>query len=160
MEEYKVPHVEQGTVLEALQFIYEEIDSSLLFSYGCRSKTCGKCAIRMKGKPGLACETPLEDGMALEPLENFPIIRDLAVDRSNLLEGLKKYDIVFSPVEEPEIAIQPPEFFQLIMCNECLSCLSVCPIFSQGVLEGTPCFGVKLAELDYDVRDGRERFTQ
>lgn len=159
LKEYEVPHIEQGTVLEALQYIYEEIDSSLLFSYGCRSNTCGKCAININGKPGLACETSLEDGMVLEPLENFPIIRDLAVDRSGLLEKLKKFDIVFLPVQEPEVAIQPPEFFELIMCNECLSCLSACPIFSQGMDEGSPFFGVKLAELHYDVRDVGERFN-
>jgi succinate dehydrogenase/fumarate reductase iron-sulfur protein len=127
LQEYKVPRVDQGTVIAALMYVYEEIDSTLFFNYGCRYKLCGKCAIKINGQPRLACETPLEDGMVLEPLDNLPIIRDLAVDRSGLLEPLRKYDLVYSADQEPEVAIQPPEFSQLMRCNECLSCLPTAP---------------------------------
>lgn len=153
LKEYKVPFKEQSTVLEALLYIYEEIDSTLFFNYGCRFRLCGKCAIKINGKPGLACETPLVDGMILEPLDNFPIIRDLGVDRSGLIEPIRKHNIMLSPVGESEIAIQPPEFFYLIQCNECTSCLSTCPVYSQSVGYDGPFFGVKLAELYYDVRN-------
>ncbi|MGQ9648311.1 MAG: anaerobic glycerol-3-phosphate dehydrogenase subunit C [Thermodesulfobacteriota bacterium] len=153
LKEYKVPFTDLGTVLEALLYIYEEIDSTLFFNYGCRFRLCGKCAIKINGKPGLACETSLADEMILEPLDNLPIIRDLGVDRSEVIEPIKKHDIVLSPVSEPEIAPQPSEFFQLIRCNECLSCLSTCPVYSQHVGYDGPFFGVKLAELYYDVRD-------
>lgn len=160
LKEYKVPYIEQGTVLEALQYVYEEIDSTLLFNYGCRYKVCGKCAIKIGGKPGLACDTPLEDSMVLEPLDNFPVIRDLSVDRSGLLEPLRKHDILFSSTKETKVAIQPPEFFQLIRCNECLACFSNCPVFAQGVGYDGPFFGVKLTELYYDVRDEKKRLGQ
>ena len=160
LKEYKVPCIEQGTVLEALQFVYEEIDSTLLFNYGCRYKVCGKCAIKIGGKPGLACDTPLEDNMVLEPLDNFPVIRDLSVDRSGLLEPLRKHDILLSSTKETKVAIQPPEFFQLVKCNECLACFSNCPVFAQGVGYDGPFFGVKLTELYYDVRDEKNRLGQ
>jgi glycerol-3-phosphate dehydrogenase subunit C len=160
LQEYKVPRVDQGTVIAALMYVYEEIDSTLFFNYGCRYKLCGKCAIKINGQPRLACETPLEDGMVLEPLDNLPIIRDLAVDRSGLLEPLRKYDLVYSADQEPEVAIQPPEFSQLMRCNECLSCLSNCPAFKEEIGYGGPFFGVKLAELYYDVRDGKKQLSQ
>jgi len=159
LKEYKVPFKDQGTVLEALLYIYEEIDSTLFFNYGCRFRLCGKCAIKINGKPGLACETALEDGMILEPLDNFPIIRDLGFDRSGLIEPIRKHNIILFPVREPEIAIQPSEFFYLLKCNECTSCLSTCPVYSQNVGYDGPFFGVKLAELYYDVRDGGKQLS-
>jgi len=157
LEEYKVPRVDQGSVIAALLYIYEELDSTLLFNYGCRYKLCGKCAMKINGQPRLACETPLEDGMVLEPLDNLPLIRDLAVDRSGLLEPLRKYEIFLSQDQEPEVALEPPEFFQLTRCNECLSCLSNCPAYGRELGFDGPFFGVKLAELYYDVRDGRKK---
>lgn len=157
-KEYEVPQIDQVTVLEALQYIQEEIDSTLLFSYGCRYMVCGKCAIKINGKPRLACATLLEEDMILEPLDNLPVIRDLAVDRSVLMELFRKNDIVLSPRKGSEIALQPPEFFQLARCIECLLCLSTCPVFDRSAESDGPFFRVKLAELYYDVRDEKERF--
>ena len=45
LKEYRVPCAEQESVLGALLYIYEEIDSTLLFNYGCRFRLCGKCEI-------------------------------------------------------------------------------------------------------------------
>ncbi|MGB9627133.1 MAG: anaerobic glycerol-3-phosphate dehydrogenase subunit C [Thermodesulfobacteriota bacterium] len=159
LKEYKVPLKDQSTVLEALLYIYEEIDSTLFFNYGCRFRLCGKCAIKINGKPSLACETSLVNGMILEPLDNFPIIRDLGVDRSGLIEPIRKHHIILFPVRESTIAIQPSEFFHLIKCNECTSCLSTCPVYSQKVGYDGPFFGVKLAELYYDVRNEKKKLS-
>ena len=151
-EEFSVPRFEQGTVLEALIYIYDHLDSTLLFSYGCRYKACGKCAMRVNGQPAMACETPLEGGMVLEPLNHLPVLRDLAVDRSALLEPLRKHKIFPLSRQEERPAIQPPEFFQTNRCNECLVCVSGCPSINQMNYDG-PLFGVKLAELYYDARN-------
>ena len=160
LQDYTVPVMEKGSVLGALQYIYEEVDSTLLFSYGCRYKVCGKCAMKINGRPGLACETSLQDKMVLEPLDNLPVIRDLAVDRSGVFTPLQELGIVLSPVEESEVAKQPSKFFEFVNCTECLSCLSVCPVFTVKGGSSGPLYRVKLAELFYDARDGRERFDQ
>ncbi len=157
LKEYRVPHVPQGTVLEALLNIYEEVDSTLLFSYGCRSGLCGKCAVRVNGETALACRTPLEDGMVVQPLDNFPVIRDLAVDRAGLLNTLREREMLLSPGGETERVLQPSEYFSLLRCNECLSCLSNCPVVSAGEEEGAPMLGVRVAELCYDSRDDKDR---
>jgi len=80
LQEYEVPSREQMTVLEALQYIYEEIDSTLLFDFGCRYRLCKKCGIRISGQNRLACAEFVKDGMVLEPLPNHPVIRDLKID--------------------------------------------------------------------------------
>lgn len=152
---YEVPCGEQELVLGALFYIYEHIDSTLLFSHGCRYRNCGKCAIRINGRPALACETPLEDHMILEPLDNLPVIRDLAVDRSGLFEPLKQHKTLFQPVSANEKVTQPPEFFQLLRCNECLACLSSCPVFARDLEYDGPFIGIKLAALKYDIREAR-----
>ena len=152
LKEYRVPHQDQDSVLGALLHIYEEIDSTLLFNYGCRYRVCGKCAIKINGRPMLACETPLEDGMVLEPLDHLPVLRDLAVDRSDLLEPLRRNEILFDPGQKAGVAFQPPEFSHLMRCNECLSCVSDCPVFGQKVGYDGPFFGARLAQLHYDVR--------
>jgi len=153
---YEVPCGEQELVLGALFHIYEKMDSTLLFSHGCRYRNCGKCAIKINGKPALACETLLADNMVLEPLDNLPVVRDLAVDRSGLFEPLKRHDTLLSPKSGEEKVIQPPEFLQLIRCNECLACLSSCPVYAQDVGYDGPFIGIKLAALKYDVRESRD----
>jgi len=158
IKKYSVPRLEQGTVLEALQYIYEELDSTLLFSYGCRYQLCGKCTIKINGKPGLACDTILEDGMLLEPLDNFPVIRDLAVDRSGLLTPSKELKISRSLSGEVEVVHQSPKFFDFVNCTECLSCLSVCPVFAIKEEGYGPLFRVQLAEMFYDDRDSKDRY--
>lgn len=161
LREYRLPRTEEKkTVLEALLAIYEEVDSTLLFQFGCRYELCGKCAVKVNGRPALACKTPLEDLSILEPLDGFPVIRDLAVDRTGILGELRRQEIALSPREGMGTAIQPPGYFRLLRCNECLSCLSVCPVFLQGRPEGGALFNVRAAELHRDVRDGKERTEQ
>lgn len=156
LREYDVPYQDEDSVLGALLYIYEEIDSTLLFNYGCRYRLCGKCAIKISGKPKLACETPLEGGMILEPLDHLSILRDLAVDRSDHLEVLRRNEIFLEEAPKTEATFQPPEFHHLVRCNECLSCLSDCPVFGQKVGYDGPFFGARLAELHYDVRNRKD----
>jgi len=156
---YEVPCGEQELVLGALFHIYEKMDSTLLFSHGCRYRNCGKCAIKINGKPALACETLLADGMVLEPLDNLPVMRDLAVDRSGLFESLKRHDTLISPKSGDERVVQHPEFLQLIRCNECLACLSSCPVYAQDVGYDGPFIGIKLAALKYDAREARDELN-
>jgi glycerol-3-phosphate dehydrogenase subunit C len=153
--DYRVPCSGRESVLGALLFIYEEVDSTLLFNYGCRYRSCGKCAMKIDGKPKLACETPVSDGMVLEPLDRLPVIRDLAVDRTGLLGLLGKHHLLLSPKGSIDCVVEPPEFFQVARCNECLSCLSVCPAFGRKTGYDGPFIGAKLAGLHYDLREQR-----
>jgi succinate dehydrogenase/fumarate reductase-like Fe-S protein len=55
--DYAVPGSERTTVLEALMHIYEHVDSTLAFRFGCRFNKCGLCAVEVDGKPRMACFT-------------------------------------------------------------------------------------------------------
>src|SRR2546425_4734875 len=56
-------------------------------------EVCGSCAMLINGKARMACSA-LVDSLAqpirLEPLTKFPVVRDLAVDRSVMFESLKR----------------------------------------------------------------------
>mgnify|MGYP000630865479 CR=1 FL=1 len=81
-KEYEVPLSEGLTVLMALNYIYENIDSSLAYYYSCRTGKCGGCTVMVNGKAVLACVTLVEGDITIEPLPGFKVIKDLVVDTS------------------------------------------------------------------------------
>ena len=82
--QYRIPYSEKMRVMDALNYIRENVDSSLQYRWSCRYYSkCGTCAATINGKPGLTCYEPVKDGMVIAPLANFPVIRDLVVDRSD-----------------------------------------------------------------------------
>ena len=84
------------TVSGALLHIYENFDSSLAFRFTCNIQKCGECAVNVNNKPCLACEKTIEPEMIIDPLPNFPVIKDLVIDRykviRDLLEKCKSLD--------------------------------------------------------------------
>lgn len=82
---YVVPYGDRMRVLDALNFIRENYDSTLAFRFSCRFYAkCGTCAAMVDGKPVLTCYEPAHDQMLIEPLANLPVIRDLVVERTDL----------------------------------------------------------------------------
>jgi succinate dehydrogenase/fumarate reductase iron-sulfur protein len=88
--DYAVPSGERTTVLEALAYVYENIDPTLAFRSGCRFDSCGLCAVELNGRPRMACSAWLEDGMKIAPLHRMPVLRDLVIDRARFFEGLRE----------------------------------------------------------------------
>src|SRR5260370_13776200 len=78
------------SVLDAILKIKDDTDGSIGIRCSCQQAICGSCAVRMNGKPGLACHTHLQEAAArghdeptvieVEPMGNIPVIRDLIVD--------------------------------------------------------------------------------
>lgn len=90
--------VHNKTVLSTLIFIKEHLDPTLNFTAACRMAICGACGVRLNGQPIIACDTSMEDQLALyatnrvtiAPLANFKVISDLVVDWEPALENLRK----------------------------------------------------------------------
>ena len=90
--------VHNKTVLNTLIFIKEHLDPTLNFTAACRMAICGACGVRLNGQPIIACDTSMEDQLALyntdsvtiAPLANFKVISDLVVDWEPALENLRK----------------------------------------------------------------------
>jgi succinate dehydrogenase/fumarate reductase iron-sulfur protein len=76
---YKVPLMEGISVLDVLDYIYENIDGSIAYydHAACRHGICGGCMLIVNGKPCLACQTPVSGDITIEPINPKRVIRDL-----------------------------------------------------------------------------------
>jgi len=138
--EFKVPYEKWTTVLDAILHVKQYLDHSIAVRYSCRQATCGSCGMVINGKPKLACFTKITElnsnVVTVEPMQNFPIIRDLAVKFDRLFENHKKIK-PFLIREDEEITnqtkelIQSPEeveqYIQFANCIKCGLCNSACP---------------------------------
>ncbi len=64
----------------------------ITYDSNCLEEVCGSCAMLINGRARMACSAlidNLEQPVKLEPFSKFPIVRDLATDRSVLFENLK-----------------------------------------------------------------------
>lgn len=161
--EYSLPEMPGATVLQALQFIYEELDPTIAFRYGCRYKRCGLCGVMIDGKPRLACKVKLEGVQVIAPLASLPLLRGLAVDRSAYMEKIQGLGL-FPQGEGTEPLgelIEDPLHANLMHCVECLCCVASCPHCSEpGNHFAGPYTFVKLAQLHLDPRDATDRAGQ
>src|SRR6202050_2531128 len=110
------------------------------YDSNCLEEICGSCAMLINGRARMACSAlvdKLEQPITLAPLSKFPIVRDLAVDRSVLFENLKavkawvpidgSYDLGPGPRQFPQIQEQR---YPLSNCISCTICMEVCPQFN------------------------------
>ncbi|MDR3592027.1 MAG: 2Fe-2S iron-sulfur cluster-binding protein [Negativicutes bacterium] len=71
------------TLLAAIRQIYAEQDGTLAFrNYFCGRGLCAGCRVTVDGGVKKACHVLLEPGREylVEPLKDYPVIRDLVVD--------------------------------------------------------------------------------
>ncbi len=171
---YQVPYQEDWVVLDALNYIKDHVDGTLSYRWSCRMGVCGSCGMMVNGEPKLTCATFLKDyypnEMVVQPLANFPIVRDLVVDVEDFMAKLKsvKPYIVRDDVNDTadgEYRQTPAElarYKQFSMCINCMLCYAACP-----VMGGEPEFvgpaALALAHrYNRDSRDrgGRERLKK
>ena len=85
-QSYTVPFTDDMSVLQGLQYIKDDLDSSLSFRWSCRMAICGSCGCMIDGVPQLSCHTFLRNfapgPIRVEPLTHFPIMRDLAIENA------------------------------------------------------------------------------
>ncbi|MEP0826369.1 MAG: succinate dehydrogenase iron-sulfur subunit [Nitrososphaera sp.] len=138
----EVPVQRSTTVLDALLYAKAYKDASIGIRYSCRMASCGSCGMKINGIPRLACYTKVSElegsTITVEPLANFPHIRDLVTDFTQFFRhhhDVKPYiqnehaDIV----DRTKLSefIQSPEeldkFLQFSYCIKCGLCYSACP---------------------------------
>jgi fumarate reductase iron-sulfur subunit len=138
-ETYEIPVQSDWKVLDALNYIKDEVDPSLSHRWSCRMAVCGSCGMQVNGEPRLTCKTALSNyGSTVEvaPLANFPVVRDLVVEMEGFMERFKKVKPWIIEAKE-QAAIegthrQSPaelaEFKQFSMCINCMLCYAACPV--------------------------------
>jgi len=84
-KEYQVPFEPGMSVMNALDYVYQNLDSSVAYydHAGCCLGICGRCTGKVNGKSGLLCQTMVEGDIVVEPVNAARVIRDLVVSRSD-----------------------------------------------------------------------------
>lgn len=78
---YEVPWTARMTVMNVLDYIYENLDPSVAYNShtSCRRGACARCNVYVNGSARLSCHTEVTGDLRLEPLPRFKIVRDLVV---------------------------------------------------------------------------------
>jgi succinate dehydrogenase / fumarate reductase iron-sulfur subunit len=133
---------ERDTLLDLIERTWASLDRTLVFRHACHHASCGTCAIRVDGRERLPCVTTVADvwngrsALTLEPLRNFPVVADLAVDPSGLLARMSALQMPYVRTVEPAVRassgvardgdVGAAERFE--DCIECGACVSACPV--------------------------------
>lgn len=160
-ETFEIDYEEGMTFLRALQKIKDTLDPTLSFRHFCRAGICGTCTVSIEGYPKLACKEPVlpyvltRKEITVEPLDKFPVIKDLAVDHERVIEGMKRFHTWVKGFDgevriSPKISVAIERAADCILCS---ACQSYCP---QVIEEGYagPLLFAKIFRFIEDPRDG------
>jgi fumarate reductase (CoM/CoB) subunit B len=160
-DEFRIEIEGVTKILELLELIYQKFDPTLAYRSSCRLGKCGVCSVMVNGKPVLACRENVPDEVVLiEPLPNYPVIRDLVVDREKYDQRTKDLASATSIDNEKwDIPLQgwsPSDlesYDRLGKCIECLVCDAVCPVLALSREDyGGPALFRQEAFLESDQR--------
>jgi succinate dehydrogenase / fumarate reductase, iron-sulfur subunit len=147
-ENFEIPYKPNMNITSALMEIAAnpvtrdgKQTTPITYDSNCLEEICGSCAMLINGRARMACSAlldHLEQPIKLEPLSKFPLVRDLAVDRSVLFENLKKVK-AWVPVDGtydlgpgPRVTMQAQEqAYPLSNCISCCCCMEACPQFNE-----------------------------
>lgn len=141
-EAYEVPLTREWAILDGLNYIKDQLDGTLTFRWSCRMGICGSCGMTINGDPKLGCATFLADYLPgpvrVEPMRNFPVIRDLVVDISDFMAKLPRVkpwiirddELSVDDGEYLQTPAELDEFKQFSMCINCMLCYSACPSYA------------------------------
>jgi succinate dehydrogenase / fumarate reductase, iron-sulfur subunit len=130
-------------ILDCLNRIRWEQDSSLAFRMSCAHGICGSDGLTINGVPALACQKLVKDydyskEILIEPLQGFKVIKDLNVDMKPFFEKIRKIHPKKShPAASPADATEKERsqnikertlFDDAIKCILCACCVAACPV--------------------------------
>ena len=186
---FEVENVPGQTVLGALFEVQDLQDGSLAFRYSCRGAVCGSCAMLINKVPRLACRTQLREvqgvtssrlkafgpldadvkdwdpgtEVLLEPLPNFPVVRDLVVDLTRFFDALEEVEPWLVPEgEAPEDMERTMghedvlKLERLVGCLLCALCSGSCPVAGEDQEFLGPAALAKARRFQEDPRDVRQ----
>jgi len=146
-EEFELPYKPGRNVTSALMEIAANPvtrngrrTTPITYDANCLEEVCGSCAMVINGRARMACSAlldKLEQPLRLEPFSKFPVVRDLATDRSVIFENLKavkawvpvdgSYDLGSGPRVSPA---DQEQMYPLSRCISCCCCMEACPQFN------------------------------
>tara|TARA_R110000868_G_scaffold411617_1_gene706336 strand:- start:422945 stop:423793 length:849 start_codon:yes stop_codon:yes gene_type:complete len=151
-ESFKVPTEPGSNVISSLNWIAANpvtVDGKettpVVWDSNCLEEVCGACTMVINGRVRQSCSclvdeyAPREgDEIVLEPMEKFPVIRDLWVDRARMFDALQRvkawvpidgtYNLGPGPQESHD---HQQMRYALSECMTCGCCLDACPQFAE-----------------------------
>ncbi len=188
-EKYEIPIRKGMTILDALFYIQDHLDSTLAFRYACRGAICGSCSVTVDKYPQLACRTQItvvktqtvpklpeitfgdvsewdeDNEILIEPLPNMPVIKDLVVDMSPFWNFYKEVQPYFSREwndTSPESKQKPEEarsIEHLVYCILCGLCWT-CPVNKEDKNYLGPAALAKVYRFILDTRFSNEKRSE
>jgi fumarate reductase iron-sulfur subunit len=164
-QSYEVPLNKDWVILDALNYIKDYIDGTLSFRWSCRMGVCGSCGMMVNGTPVLTCATFLQKfapgPIRVEPLDNFPVVRDLVIEMTDFMNKLKSVKPWIIREEEKPVAegeyLQTPaqlaDFKQYSMCINCMLCYAACPVYGLEPKFTGPAAIALAQRYNFDSRD-------
>jgi len=168
--------LEVGRILrftDVLRKINNEIDPSLAWNSSCEHAQCGTCAVKVNGKPLLACELLVENAVAyfgttifeVEPITIAPVVRDLVVDLEQAYERVNRVKpYIIKPAQNPnpdnEYQIEPQDLERYVdatRCINCFCCATACISTQRGFLGPNAVMAsiVRLMDLREQAKEER-----
>ena len=145
--------LEAGRILrftDLFRKINNELDPTLAWNSSCEHAQCGTCAVKINGKPLLACELLVENAVAqfgtsvfrVEPITVAPVVRDLVVDLEQAYVRVEKAQpYIIAPAENPEtekecqISSRELDYYvDATRCINCFCCATACISSQKGFL--------------------------
>jgi len=164
-QSFEVPYRKDWVVLDALNYIKDNLDGSLSYRWSCRMGICGSCGMMVNGEPKLTCATFLSNytpgPVRVEPLRYFPVVRDLIIEMTDFLAKLRSVKPWIIREEEKPLSegeyLQTPEqldtYKQFSMCINCMLCYAACPVYGLDPLFSGPAAIALAQRYNLDSRD-------
>lgn len=151
-EMHRVEYEPDMNVISALQKIAAKCETAdgknvtpVAWECNCLEEVCGACTMLVNGRVRQSCSALVDNLLEerpgvieLRPMNKFPVIRDLVVDRSRLFRALQKveawvpvdgyYDMGPGPLQSREMQ---ETAYPLSQCMSCGCCLEACPQFTK-----------------------------
>lgn len=135
---YEIEAEQDTTILDILNHLNENQQAAISYRFSCRMSICGSCGAMVNGRPTLMCSTfirDLPDDITIEPLRNFPVVRDLVVDTDNAMDKMRDalpYTSFATQKSQKPIKQTPEDLEKLkqtSQCIKCMLCYSACPVY-------------------------------
>jgi succinate dehydrogenase / fumarate reductase iron-sulfur subunit len=171
--DYQAEVGEGMVVLDAVHQIQATQANDLACRWNCKAGKCGSCSAEINGTPRLMCMTrldqvPLDQPVVIEPMQTFPLLKDLVTDVS-WNYAVKRKIKPFAP-RPPDAAdgtwrmsqedVDRVQEFR--KCIECYLCQDVCHVLREHKLHEQfvgPRFLVHLATLEMQPLDTADRVS-
>ena len=126
-------------VLDVLNKIKNENDTTLTFRRSCREGICGSCAMNIDGVNTLACLKAIADiegAVRIYPLPHMPVVKDLVPDLTHVFaqyQSIRPWLQTASPPSPDRERLQSEEeraqLDGLWECILCFCCSTACPSY-------------------------------